>query len=70
MTLIKTDPPETVGAIVEMRQYALYRSRRDEIIREGLRVGIQVWRIASEMKVDRKIVANVKRQREMASSED
>lgn len=70
MTLIKTDPPETAGAIVEMRQYALYRSRRDEIIREGLRVGIQVWRIASEMKVDRKIVANVKRQREMASSED
>jgi DNA-binding NarL/FixJ family response regulator len=60
MALPKTDRPETAGIVVEMRQYAEFRAKRDVIILEALTAGIQVWRIAAEMGIDRKTIMKVR----------
>lgn len=48
-------------AVKAMREYAEWKGKRDEIIRQGLAAGMPVWRIANEMKIDRKIVSKIKR---------
>lgn len=60
MTLIRQDAPTTVGIVVEMRAYAAAKESRDRLILEGLAAGMRVWRIADEMKIDRKTVMVVR----------
>jgi hypothetical protein len=67
MSLIKQDPPHTAGIIVEMRTYAKWKGERNRLIIEGLEAEIPVWRIASEMNIDRKTIFKIRK--EQANSE-
>jgi hypothetical protein len=56
---------ESVPPVVrEMRAYATMKANRDYLIRKGLKYGIPVWKIAEEMRIDRKIVSKIKKEDE------